>query len=77
MTYLSFLFVSQACKRQISLKIIFNVTYRIYSMRNAAKENPEKHQNMSAKSALGATAYYIFKCFDCNKIIYSRVSVRL
>lgn len=53
------------------------MTYRIYSMRNAAKENPEKQQNPFAKSVLGATAYHIAKCFDCDKIIYSRVLVKL
>lgn len=53
------------------------MTYRIYSVRNAAKENPEKHQNTSAKSVLGANEYYIFKCFDCNKIIYLHVLVKL
>lgn len=53
------------------------MTYRIYSVRNAAKENPDKHQNPPAKSALGANEYYIFKCFGCNEIIYLHVSVKL
>lgn len=53
------------------------MTYRIYSMRNGAKENPEKQQNIFLKSVLGATAYPIVKCFDRDKIIYSRVLVKL